>query len=146
MKFHQAIRVRSACINFIQYSFKEYLWKPLFHTCYVSLYFLVTKCTQIFPWFFHSSWTHHLHPPSKLYTVESIIYLDLNPHNHNPRLFLSHKTTLTTHKTTHCFYYYDKLGASYLFPDGIAVDATGSCVDKNARDVNLSKHSIPNSR
>ena len=79
------------CINFIQYSFKEYLWKPLFHTCYVSLYFLVTKCTQTFPWFFHSSWTHHLHPPSKLYTVESIIYLDLNPHKPNPRLSLSYK-------------------------------------------------------
>mmetsp|Transcript_38992 Transcript_38992/g.81977 ORF Transcript_38992/g.81977 Transcript_38992/m.81977 type:complete len:95 (+) Transcript_38992:367-651(+) len=42
-------------------------------------------------------------------------------------------------------FFYDKLGASYL-PDGMAVDATGSCVDKKARDVNLSKHSRPKRR
>jgi len=41
---------------------------------------------------------------------------------------------------------YDILGASYIFPEGIAVDATGSCVDKNARDVNLSKHNSPKRR
>jgi len=36
---------------------------------------------------------------------------------------------------------YAKLGASYF--DGMDVDATGSAVDRNALDVNLSKHRSP---
>ena len=39
---------------------------------------------------------------------------------------------------------YAKFGASYF--DGMDVDATGSAVDKNALDVNLSKHRSPKTK
>lgn len=57
------------------------------------------------------------------------------------------RSSMHPQSTTIATAFYDRLGASYLLEDdGMAVLATGSCVERNARDVNLSKQSSPKRR
>lgn len=61
-------------------------------------------------------------------------------------LFLLHPFCILYQTTD---FHHAKFGASYLLPfvlDGIAVDATGSWVDRNARLVNRSRHNRPKRR